>query len=151
MNIYLNFCSCFMVHGIRIGKNILVIGAGTSGIDIIHQLPKMASTRVTLSRRESPYDSTELRKILEEFFGCKLKGDVERFTSDDVEFKDGSRQSFEIVIFATGKLCHILFNAFCLILSFFGFKAINFRIHFWTKVLTLMLKINTLVHCTNKF
>lgn len=76
-------------------KTVLVIGNGASGLDLKKHISKVAN-QVTLSiRRYQPY------------YSDYMKGEVMRFTATGAEFKDGTNQTFDAVIFATGKAEHL--------------------------------------------
>lgn len=75
------------------GENVLVIGSGSSGIDLVALLSETAK-HVTWSRRSSantfPYENVT------------YKGEVKRFTKTGAEFVDGSEETFTVVFCATG-------------------------------------------------
>lgn len=83
---------------------MLVIGAGPSGKDITIQVSKYAK-RVTLSRHERAGQSEEYLQQQREGFGPKvtLKGDVISLTKNSATFADGTKETFNAAIFATGK------------------------------------------------
>lgn len=88
----------------KLGKSVLVIGGGPSGIDLVSHLSKTAS-RITFSqhkRSDESKESFEKRQLLLPE-NVTLQENVKRFTSTGVEFIDGSHQTFEVVFFATGK------------------------------------------------
>lgn len=82
---------------------MLIIGAGTSGIDLLIHLIKVASS-VTLSRKEKFNETDEMRQKYLSALPPKtiLKGVVRRFTAEGAEFIDGSHRSFTTIIYATG-------------------------------------------------
>ncbi|XP_031629042.1 senecionine N-oxygenase-like [Contarinia nasturtii] len=84
-------------------KNILVIGGGTSGIDLVVQTSKVAN-RVTFSQHKIVNETEEARMERQSLFASNviLKDDVKRFTSTGAEFIDGSHETFDVVFFATG-------------------------------------------------
>lgn len=89
---------------VRIGEDVLIIGMGASGLDLMLQLRNVAKF-VAISRKSTPYlaKDTSLKQqqtILPP--KTSLKDGVERFTMDGAEFVDGSRQSFTTIIYATG-------------------------------------------------
>ncbi|XP_031624229.1 senecionine N-oxygenase-like [Contarinia nasturtii] len=84
------------------GKNVLVIGAGRSASDLVLQISAVAN--VTSSQFPRPGETAEKRAIrLSEFGNAAIfKDGLERFTKDEVIFKDGTKAHFDMVIFATG-------------------------------------------------
>lgn len=86
------------------GEDVLLIGMGASGLDLMLQLQNVAN-RITISRKK-PLNTTEdvplehQEKTLSP--NTTLKDTVKCFTSDGVEFIDGSRQSFTTIIYTTG-------------------------------------------------
>ncbi|XP_075165418.1 flavin-containing monooxygenase 2 isoform X2 [Haematobia irritans] len=75
--------------------NVLIVGAGPSGMDITNQISKTAK-RVYLSHHLKESPSTD-------FMGCVTqKPDVKRFTKDGAIFMDDSEETFSYVIFCTG-------------------------------------------------
>lgn len=84
-------------------QSVLVIGGGSSGIDIVAHLGKTASN-VTFSQHKIPDETKEEREKRESIMpkNSKLQDDVKRFTTTGVEFIDGSHQTFDAVIYATG-------------------------------------------------
>lgn len=83
------------------GEDVLLIGMGASGLDLMLQLQNTAN-RITLSRKK-PLNTAENEPQTVLPPKTILKDTVKRFTSDGVEFIDGSRQSFTTIIYATGK------------------------------------------------
>lgn len=88
---------------LRIDENVLVIGAGASGIDIAIQLSRVAK-RVTLSRNKHSRVNEEQHRKRHNSFPAKItsKHNVKRFTANGAEFIDGTKQTFSLVIYATG-------------------------------------------------
>ncbi|XP_055297698.1 senecionine N-oxygenase-like [Sitodiplosis mosellana] len=84
-------------------ENVLVIGAGPSGMDIVFQLSKVA-TRITFSQFKRPNETKEEREKRQSLMPPKttLQDNVERFTPTGAEFIDGTHETFSLVIFATG-------------------------------------------------
>lgn len=84
---------------------MLIIGAGTSGTDLLIHLIKVAGS-VTLSRKKKLNETDEMCQKYLSALPPKtiLKGVVKRFTADGAEFLDGTRQSFTTIIYATGKV-----------------------------------------------
>lgn len=78
---------------------MLVIGKGPSGVDIAHHLSKTAH-RITLSQHAMRNNSEEAKKLL--LPNVELRNVIKQFTSSGVEFTDGTLQSFDAVIYATG-------------------------------------------------
>lgn len=85
-------------------KDVLVIGGGSSGIDIVAHLGKTAN-KVTFSQHKIPHETKEEREKREGQMpsNCKSQEDVKRLTSTGAEFIDGSHQSFDVIIYATGR------------------------------------------------
>ncbi|XP_031628582.1 senecionine N-oxygenase-like [Contarinia nasturtii] len=83
------------------GRNVLVVGAGASGVEIVRQLSR-AGSNVTLSRHERPDESENLRKRREQLYECTLKDDVKRVTAYGVDFEDGTSEKYAAIIYATG-------------------------------------------------
>lgn len=90
---------------IQIGEDILIIGAGSSGIDLlINHLSKVVN-RITLSTRTKRNMTEQVIKIQNGYEKIvTLKNGVAHFTPNGVKFIDGSQQNFTIVIYATGML-----------------------------------------------
>lgn len=80
-----------------------MIGAKTSGYDLSNLLSETAS-RVTLSRHNNPNETVDaLKHRLHPYLkNVTFKDDVMRFTSNGAEFIDGTHQTFDAVILATG-------------------------------------------------
>ncbi|XP_031639037.1 senecionine N-oxygenase-like [Contarinia nasturtii] len=91
------------------GEKVLVIGGGTSGTDIVHQIRGIAK-RVTHSYHIPSEKMSLAQKALDKARGIfsrgdngiTHKGDVKRFTKNGAEFSDGTKKNFTVVIFATG-------------------------------------------------
>lgn len=82
-----------------IDEDVLVIGAGPSGKDILYDIAKSAN-RVTISHH---------RDLSKHNFGTKVtqKGDVQKFTENGVEFADGTSDTFTAVLFCTGAVNNV--------------------------------------------
>lgn len=78
-----------------------MIGAGPSGIDMTHDVSKTAK-RVTLSHHAKEDITTKFAKCVEQ------KPDVRCVTENGVEFIDGTKESFSVIFYCTGK--QIIFN-----------------------------------------
>lgn len=89
----------------QIGANVLVIGSGPSGMDIVLQLSKMAN-RVTWSRKQADKPGERERK--EYGNNVSLKTTVRLLTTNGAEFMDGTHETFTAVIYATGELIKII-------------------------------------------
>lgn len=72
---------------------MLVIGSGSSGIDLVALLSQTAS-HVTWSRRSTVLDFP--------YKNVTYKGEVKRFTKTGAEFVDGSEEAFTVIFYATG-------------------------------------------------
>lgn len=77
-----------------------MIGGGVSGRDLVNHLSKTVS-RVTLSQHKIPNKTTEILKSYSS--RVTYRENVKRFTLNGAEFMDGSSQSFDVVIYATGE------------------------------------------------
>lgn len=79
-----------------------MIGGGVSGKDIVERLSKTAS-RVTLSRRKRPI-GIQLERLHEQltYSNITIQDIVVKFSSTGATFIDGSYQTFDAVILATG-------------------------------------------------
>lgn len=86
------------------GEKVLVIGAGSSGQDIVFHLSNIAKS-VTLSVRkkqnETAYEFQQRQRLLPS--KTSLKYNVKRFTADGAEFIDGTQEKFTTIIYATGE------------------------------------------------
>ncbi|XP_031632889.1 senecionine N-oxygenase-like [Contarinia nasturtii] len=82
------------------GKEVLIIGGGPSGVDIAQLISKTAK-RVMLSTNTDILLSDDVRQKL---YGknSTFKPVVRRLTSNGADFEDGTSQTFNAVIFATG-------------------------------------------------
>lgn len=84
-------------------ENVLVIGAGPSGIDLVMMLTNVAK-HVSLSRKHSSNATeNESEKQKNALPNVILKGRVKRFTPNGAEFTDGTYQNFSSIIYATGE------------------------------------------------
>lgn len=85
------------------GENVLVIGAGPSGMDLVSHLSKTAN-RITFSQHKHPHETKEAREKRERLLPPKttLQDNVKRFTATGAEFIDGTHQTFTVVFYATG-------------------------------------------------
>uniref|UniRef100_A0A1I8P925 Flavin-containing monooxygenase n=1 Tax=Stomoxys calcitrans TaxID=35570 RepID=A0A1I8P925_STOCA len=77
------------------GEDVLIIGAGPSGMDLTNQISKTAK-RVFLSHHLKEAPRTDFMPRVTQ------KPDVQRFTESGAIFKDGSQETFSFVIFCTG-------------------------------------------------
>lgn len=86
-------------HRFALGENVLLIGAGPSGKDILYEIARSAK-RVTISHH---------RDLSKNHFGANVtqKGDVRKFTENGVEFVDGSTDTFTSVLFCTGTVSDV--------------------------------------------
>jgi trimethylamine monooxygenase len=87
------------------GKNLLVVGNGYSGEDIAMQMSKFGADSVTVSHRTAPmgYDFKHLN-IIEKPVPTHFEA-----ATDEFVFKDGSRGSFDGIIYCTGYKHHFPF------------------------------------------
>ncbi|XP_018794672.1 PREDICTED: senecionine N-oxygenase-like [Bactrocera latifrons] len=77
------------------GHNVLVVGGGPSGIDIVHHIHQHAE-HVYFSHHLETEPRTDFMPNVTQ------KTDIQRFTADGAIFKDDSSASFSFVIFCTG-------------------------------------------------
>lgn len=86
-------------------ENVLIIGAGPSGKDIIHEIATKAE-RVYFSHH---------RDLTGNVFASNVKqmGDIKCFTENCVEFVNGSREVISIILFCTGWYHFKTTNLFC--------------------------------------
>lgn len=82
---------------------MLVIGAGPSGIDIVNLLSE-TSKHVTFSQKKNAHGSDDTfekkRKVMATNY--TLQEVVKRFTMTGAEFHDGTHETFDTIIWATG-------------------------------------------------
>lgn len=85
------------------GQDVLVIGSGPSGLDVVMMLSNVAKS-VSLSQRKSLVNITkdELDKQKARLPKVISRDSVKRFTVNGVEFTDGTHQMFSTIIYATG-------------------------------------------------
>lgn len=83
----------------QLDQDVLVIGGGSSGIDIVAHLGKTASN-VTFSQHKVANETVEEREKREKILpsNTKLQDDVKRFTPNGVQFIDDSHQTFDVVM-----------------------------------------------------
>lgn len=86
-----------------LGEDVLVVGGGPSGMDLVKQLASTAN-RATLSMRRSPRMSKRSYERRKNGLPATIqfKEEIKRFTQSGAEFSDGSHQSYSVIIFATG-------------------------------------------------
>lgn len=86
-------------------EDVLVIGAGPSGIDVVMMLSNVKAKSVSLSQRKPLANATkdELDQQKNALPKAIFKGSIKRFTVDGVEFSDGTHQTFSSIIYATGE------------------------------------------------
>lgn len=78
------------------GKDVLVIGAGPSGMDLANEISKVAN-RVTLSHHQKdPEPKTKFAANVD------MRPDVKRLTENGAIFKDGSQQDYSVIVYCTG-------------------------------------------------
>lgn len=77
------------------GEQVLVIGAGPSGMDLAYEVSKKAE-RVTLSHHHDPKPKTVFPLNVDQ------KPDIKRLTETGAEFADGTHQDYSVVLFCTG-------------------------------------------------
>lgn len=78
-----------------IGERVLVIGAGPSGMDMAHEISKVAEM-VTLSHHLKEPPKTKFNSNVNQ------KPDVVRMTENGVAFADGTEEDYTVVFFCTG-------------------------------------------------
>lgn len=76
-------------------ENVLVIGAGPSGMDIANEISKFVK-QVTISHHLNEPLKTKFRDNLDQ------KPDVRRLTRNGVEFVDGSKREYSVILYCTG-------------------------------------------------
>lgn len=79
------------------GEQVLVIGAGPSGMDLAYEISKKAE-RVTLSHHHRPSPRTVFPSNVDQ------KPDIKRLTVDGAEFVDGTTQTYSVIFYCTGKV-----------------------------------------------
>lgn len=90
----------------KIDETVLVIGAAeASDVDMAIQISRVAK-RVTFTQNIYSHLRKELHQKHPE--KVTIMHGVKRFTSDGTEFIDGTRQSFTVIIYATGKTINLL-------------------------------------------
>lgn len=90
----ISFCSHTQL--ICTDETVLVIGAGPSGMDLAHEISKLAH-RVTLSHHHADDPQTQFADNVD------LRPDVRRLTHDGAEFADGTRQTYSVIFYCTGE------------------------------------------------
>lgn len=85
------------------GENVLVIGAGASGMDLVAHLSKTAN-HITFSQHKRINETKEARDKRQSLLppNALLQDNVKTFTSTGAEFIDGTHETFSVVLFATG-------------------------------------------------
>lgn len=86
------------------GQDVLVIGSGPSGLDVVMMLSAVAKS-VSISRKRSLENVTkdELDQQKNRLPNVIFRDSVKRFTANGVEFTDGTHQTFSTIIYATGE------------------------------------------------
>ncbi|XP_055325902.1 senecionine N-oxygenase-like, partial [Sitodiplosis mosellana] len=86
------------------GENVLVIGGGPSGIDLVIHLANTVN-QITLSICDQTAFGYE---SLRDEFGdiVSLEKEVTRLTPNGAKFEDGSQQDFSVIIYATVKISY---------------------------------------------
>lgn len=77
------------------GQNVLVIGAGPSGMDLANEISKVAK-RVTLSHHQDPEPKTVFNSNVD------MRPDVGELTENGVVFVDGTVQDYSVIVYCTG-------------------------------------------------
>lgn len=92
-----------MGNFVKKGENVLIIGAGSSGLDLVIQLSKIAK-QVTLSQKKPAHETKVERDKRENSLPPKtiLRDNIKKFTPGGAVFVDGTEQKFTAVIYATG-------------------------------------------------
>lgn len=78
-----------------IDEEVLVIGAGPSGMDLAYEISKVGK-RVTLSHHHDPEPKTVFPN------NVTMKPDVKGLTENGVVFADGTEQTFTVIFYCTG-------------------------------------------------
>lgn len=76
-------------------QNVLVIGAGPSGMDLANEISKVAK-RVTLSHHQNPEPKTVFASNVD------MRPDVDRLTETGVVFVDGTVHDYSVIVYCTG-------------------------------------------------
>lgn len=110
------------MDSLKTGQNVLVIGTGPSGVDLVIHLSNVAK-RVTISRNKPKHETKEQYEKRQNSLPPKtiLKDNVKHFTTDGAEFIDGSRDTYDTIIYATGEYFVAVFFQFQRISFFFIF------------------------------
>lgn len=91
-------------------KKVLIVGAGPSGVDISHEIACLA-TKVFLSNDSNPPKQQALDNIIQ-------KADVLKLTTVGAEFKDGTCEMFDEIVYCTGyKTTFAFLSADCGVLN----------------------------------
>lgn len=79
----------------KIDEEVLVIGAGPSGMDLANEVSKRAK-RVSLSHHQHPEPKTVFASNVD------MRPDVKRLTETGAVFIDGSQQTYTVILYCTG-------------------------------------------------
>lgn len=92
------------------GEQVLVIGAGPSGMDLMAHVSKTAE-RLTFSQHKRPHETKEDFEKRKNLMppNVTLQTNVKRFTATGAEFIDGTHQTFSVIFYATGKKIFFFF------------------------------------------
>lgn len=101
--------SYILTTHIIIGEQVLVIGAGPSGMDLAYEISKFA-TRVTLSHHHKTDPLTKFPGNVD------LRPDVSKLTESGAEFVDGTYQDYSVIFYCTGKFEQIFIRRWIFLL-----------------------------------
>lgn len=92
-------CCIFTLYGLIfcLGKDVLIIGSGSSGHDLSIHIEKYAKS-VTISSRDP--QKLKNHKIPENIL---VKGIVIKIRESGAVFEDGTEKSFDVIIYCTGE------------------------------------------------
>lgn len=79
----------------RTGAEVLVVGAGPSGMDLANEVSKVAK-RVSLSHHQDPQPKTVFAPNVD------FRGDVSTLTRNGAVFVDGTEQTYTVILYCTG-------------------------------------------------
>lgn len=95
---------------------MLIIGGGSSAIDLVEHLSKSV-IRLTWSQHkhadERPEEYEHRKSLLPS--NAILQEDVKRFTKTGAEFMDGTHETFSVVFYATGSVWHSFYYFYYLL------------------------------------
>lgn len=96
IKLYYNKSTNLKLICIYLDEEVLVIGAGPSGMDLAYEISSVAK-RLTLSHHHKEKPKTKFSSNVDQ------RGDVLRLTETGVEFVDGSHQTYSVIFYCTGR------------------------------------------------